>query len=95
MNENQDELEIMEKAVLELLNTRGKGKSICPSEVARAVGGNCWRCLMDSVRTAAVRLALTDRIEITQRGEVVSPYDYRGPIRFRLKIGPEPPRNGL
>lgn len=40
---------------------------------------------MEPVREVGIRLALADRIEITQRGAVVNPLDFKGPIRFRLK----------
>ncbi|NBB78016.1 MAG: DUF3253 domain-containing protein [Verrucomicrobia bacterium] len=93
MSNGQTTSVIIEKAVLELLNERGVGKSICPSEVARILGGDGWRHLMESVRAAGVRLALANQIEITQKGEVVDPLDFRGPVRFRLKGPSETPTN--
>lgn len=91
--------EALERAILELLDTRRRDASICPSEAARAVaaeersrqpGGaekpapdDGWRDLMEDVRRAARRLAHAGDVEITQRGRVVDPGDFRGPIRIR------------
>ncbi len=65
---------------------RGPSKSICPSDAARAVGGDTWRDLMDEARDAARTLAKAGDVEITQGGEVVDPdADWRGPIRIRAR----------
>jgi hypothetical protein len=40
---------------------------------------------MDAVRKVAVKMALEGVIEITQKGRVVDPENFRGPIRLRLK----------
>ena len=48
----------MEETILELLDDRGPEKTICPSEVARAMaGGRDFRPYMEPVREAADRLA--------------------------------------
>ena len=58
--------------------------SICPSEAARAVGGDNWRTLMEPAREAARQLARAGEVEITQRGVVLDPDGiFRGPIRIR------------
>ncbi len=74
----------LEAAILTLLESRGRGRSICPSEVARQVGGDDWQRLMEPSRAAARRLAARDRVEITQRGRVVDGSTARGPVRIRL-----------
>ncbi len=41
------------KAILQLLETRGEGKTICPSEVARTLAGDArsdWEPLIEPVR---------------------------------------------
>jgi hypothetical protein len=63
---------------------RGRGKSICPSEAARAVGGKDWKRSMEPARAAARRLAAGGRVEITQGGRVVDGSTARGPVRIRL-----------
>lgn len=74
----------LEEVILELLRRRGRGKSICPSEAARAAGGEDWPGLMEPARAAARRLAARDVVAITQRGRVVDGSTARGPVRIRL-----------
>lgn len=70
--------------ILRMARERGPSKSICPSDAARAVGGDDWRDLMDQARDAARDLAKAGDVEITQRGDVVDPdANWRGPIRIR------------
>jgi hypothetical protein len=72
------------KTILELLEQRDAGKTICPSEAARALGGDeDFRPLMDLVRDAADELVKAGRIEVTQRGEPVDLDRAKGPIRLR------------
>ncbi len=73
----------LERVILGLLAHRDAGASICPSEVARAVGGETWRDLMEPVRAAARRLVVMGEVEITQGGDVVGPTNVKGPIRIR------------
>ncbi|WP_420453793.1 DUF3253 domain-containing protein [Ilumatobacter sp.] len=76
----------LEAAILELLDGRAGGATICPSEAARAVGGadeDDWRPLMEPARSAARRLVAAGEIEITQGGRVVDPSTAKGPIRLR------------
>lgn len=72
----------LQAAITDLLEFRTG--SICPSEAARAVGGERWRELMEPARQAARTLARAGRVEITQRGVVLDPdADWRGPVRIR------------
>lgn len=73
----------IEAAITALLDARGSGKTICPSEAARAVRPDDWRPLMERVRRAARRMAHAGAVEITQTGRVVDPGGFRGPIRIR------------
>lgn len=79
----------IEQAILALLGERMPGKTICPSEVARALAGNNndngeaqWRALMPAVREAAERLATAGKLQVTQRGKPVSATQARGPVRL-------------
>lgn len=66
---------------------RGADKSLCPSEVARALdpAEERWRRLMGPVRAAAIRLARQGRIEVLRKGKPVDPAEeVRGVIRLRL-----------
>lgn len=73
----------LEQAILDLLGSRASSSTICPSEAARAVGGESWRDLMEAARQAARRLVARDLVEITQGGRVVDPSSAKGPIRIR------------
>jgi len=81
--------EALEAEIRALLQARGRGKTLCPSEVARAVaareGHEDWRGWMERTRQAARRLVAAGEIEITQKGRVVDPSTARGPIRLRRR----------
>jgi hypothetical protein len=71
------------RAILDLLARRDPGKTICPSEAARLVGGAEYRERMPAVRDAARELVAEGEIEVTQRGAVIDLDGARGPIRLR------------
>ncbi len=78
-----------EVAILRLVAQRGPGKSICPSEAARALDP-AWQGQLTLVRRAAVRLALAGRIHILRKGQPVAAHLLetgapRGVIRLRLR----------
>jgi hypothetical protein len=79
----------IEGAILRLLEERGEGKTICPSEAARAVAGSEekteWEPLMSAVRAAAGRMVEEGKIVVTQKGKVVDGATAKGAIRFRLR----------
>ncbi|MEO1036646.1 MAG: DUF3253 domain-containing protein [Pseudomonadota bacterium] len=73
------------KTILALCRTRGVGKTICPSEAARAVASDDdWRSMMEAVRTVATAMAAAGTIAITQGGNAIDPTQTRGPIRLGL-----------
>ncbi len=73
-------------AILEMAGDRGPQSSICPSDAARAVGGEGWRDLMDDARDVARELARAGRVEVTQKGTVLDPdSEWRGPVRIRIR----------
>jgi hypothetical protein len=77
----------IERAILDLLAQRDPGKTICPSEAARALAGDAkedFRPLMDPVRRVARDLVAREALEVTQKGRVVDIDTARGPIRLRL-----------
>jgi hypothetical protein len=79
----------IERAILRLLEERGEGKTICPSEVAREIAGSeersAWEPLMSPVRAVAGRLVEEGKIVVTQRGRVVDGATAKGAIRLRLR----------
>lgn len=79
--------EMLEATILQLAGERERGKTICPSEAARAIAGNegaAWGALMPDIRRAAVRLANEGRLVITRKGKPVDPNDFKGVYRLSL-----------
>jgi Protein of unknown function (DUF3253) len=77
----------LESTLLSLIAARGLDKTICPSEAARALGGDHpdgWGPLMQPIRRVAVRLAKEGRLIITRKGRTVDPDDFRGVYRLGL-----------
>ena len=60
---------------------RGRGKTFCPSDAAKALSPD-WRPLMADVRRVA---AGHPDVVATQRGVPVDPVTARGPIRLGLR----------
>ena len=72
--------------ILELARERGPDKTICPSDAARAIGGDDWRDLMDDARDVARALAREGLVDVTQKGDALDPdATWRGPIRIRIR----------
>ncbi|BDB42734.1 MULTISPECIES: DUF3253 domain-containing protein [Mycobacterium] len=75
----------LKSAILALATRRGPQSSICPSDAARAVGGDNWRDLTDDARELARGLAKSGAVQITQHGAVLdADAAWRGPIRIRI-----------
>ena len=67
-----------------LLLVRGGGKTICLSEVARALDHTHWRELMPIVYALVWKMEHGGRVVVTQKGQRIGRDDVRGPIQ----IGP-------
>ena len=91
MNTTKADEAAIEETLLGLVAERGAGKTICPSEVARALGGphpDGWGPLMQPVRRVAVRLTKAGRVQILRKGKPVpDPDDFRGIYRLSLPRG--------
>lgn len=77
----------IEAAILAAVAARGPGRSVCPSEVARALAGpdeRVWRLLMHPVREAAKALQGAGRISILRKGKPVTGEGVRGVVRLSL-----------
>jgi hypothetical protein len=86
----------LERAIRALLDERKAGATICPSDVARAVGGGSWRKLMQPVRDAAARLVERGELVVTQKGKRVDIHQARGPVRLgRTKEAVVPSRRAV
>jgi hypothetical protein len=71
--------------MLDLLRARDATRSVCPSEVARALAPEAprWRALMPVVRRVAGQLAGEGVIEVTQQGRRIEIARAAGPVRLR------------
>ncbi len=70
--------------IIRLTGERGPDRSICPSEVARAMAAD-WRPQLTAVRRVAVDLSDAGRIDILRHGRPVTGEAVRGVIRLRAK----------
>ncbi len=74
-----------EETILRLLAEAGTGRTVSPTDVARALTvGPDWHLLMPPVRRAAVKLALAARLVIYRKGKPVDPTDFKGVYRLGL-----------
>lgn len=76
--------ELVRETILRLCGERGASKSVCPSEVARALDAAHWRGLMPAVRAVSAELAAEGRLQVTQRGVAADPEIAKGAIRLRI-----------
>jgi hypothetical protein len=82
------DLQRVERALTDLLDSRRLVASVCPSEVARLLWPQGWRERMGTVHAAARSLARAGRLVVTQRGTVLDPgVPWSGPIRLRKPPG--------
>jgi len=72
----------IERTMDALLDERGTGKTICPSEVARKLGGETWRALMQPVRDVVAERSDAGELDVTRKGAKVDPRNPGGPIRL-------------
>mgnify|MGYP003670296832 CR=1 FL=1 len=76
--------------IVELAAARGADKTICPSEVARYLGGqneDMWRPLMDPIREQAIKLDGEGAILIKQGGARADPETLTGIYRIAIAKG--------
>lgn len=71
-------------AVRTLADHRAPDSTTCPSDAARAVGGEAWREHMDAVRDVVRDLAADGEVEVLQHGDPIDPAaPWHGPVRIR------------
>ena len=90
--------------ILRLVEQRGPGKSICPSEVARTFAEerrkpsdppDLWRKYLPAVRQQAKNLARQGRISILRKGKPVDPtVPVKGVVRLSLPVEDESGSDG-
>ena len=75
-----------EAAILALIAASKKGRTIDPTEAARAVYSgedpDGWRKRLPSVRQAAIHLARSGQISIYRKGKVIDPNGFKGVYRL-------------
>lgn len=71
----------LDATLISLLARRDPDATLCPSELARSLGGDAWRDDMERVRERCWQLAAGERVELRQRGAPVEP-GVRGPLRI-------------
>lgn len=85
--------ETIEDLVLRLARERGAGKTICPTEAAKAAAGQRgeedWQARLPGVKAAAVRLAKRGGVAIYRKGKPVDPENFKG--IYRIGLPPEEP----
>ena len=79
-----NELLTISQTILDMATERGPDKTICPSEVARALFPAQWRKHMDEVRQAAISLQQEGKVAITQKGQLIDVKKIKGPIRIKI-----------
>ena len=83
--------EQIETVLAGLLSSLPAGKSLDPTEVARALAGNdekVWRLLMVPIRAVAIRLADDGRATILRKGKPADPHDFKGVYRIGAGSAP-------
>jgi len=75
---------LISQTILQMATDRGADKTICPSEVARALFPDEWRGHMEEVRQHAFDLQRTGQVSITQKGEPIDSENIKGPIRIKI-----------
>jgi len=81
-------------AILALLGKLAPGKSISPSDAARALAGSDekqWSRLMKPLRAVSVEMAKAGEIEILRKGKPTDPDNFRGVYRLALPQKTTPP----
>jgi hypothetical protein len=73
-----------EETILRLTEERGVGKTICPTEAARALAGEGedFRRHLPEVRATAIRLMSEGRLVITRKGKPLDTDDFKGIYRL-------------
>ena len=83
--------DLVAAAILSLIAERGEGKTICPTDAARAIAATrgetddlAWRRWLPPVRSAAIGLARAGRLVIYRKGKPADPDNFRGVVRLGL-----------
>lgn len=76
---------VIRQEITRQISALAQGKSICPSDVARALAGShpdVWSRAMPHVRRVAVEMAKEGNLVVLRKGKIVDPEDFRGVYRL-------------
>jgi hypothetical protein len=76
--------ESIHQTILTMAAQRAPDKTVCPSEIARALFPANWRKHMQEIRDAAIELQNDGKVTITQKGQPVDMGHIKGPIRIKF-----------
>ena len=82
----------IEETILNLLAGLAPGKSLDPTEVARAVDAEGWRRTLPQVRSTAIGLARQGRLVILRHNKPADPDSFKGVWRMRLPSESDSPQ---
>lgn len=80
----------LEQMIIDLCNAQGPGKTICPTDAARAFAAEHgeddlgWRKWLQQVRSTAVGMSRKGDLVIYRKGKPVDPDTFRGVYRLGL-----------
>lgn len=74
--------ETLDDVIVRLVEARGQGKTICPSEAAREIRQENWQQLMGEIRVRAAKLARDGKIAIYRKGKPADPDSFKGVYRL-------------
>ena len=80
----------LEQMITDLCNAQGPGKTICPTDAARAFAAErgeddlAWRRWLQQVRSTAVGMSRKGDLVIYRKGKPVDPETFRGVYRLGL-----------
>lgn len=86
--------DVVAQFILEYLQETPKNQPISMEQVAKAFwmtrqkqqdGANAWRKYLNTTKQQCIFLARQGVIELTRRGDVVDPNNFKGVVRLRLK----------
>lgn len=77
--------EALETAIRDLLARGSRTAGVGATDVAREVGGDDWRAVVEPARRAARRLVAAGEVELVQGGRVVDPSTAKGEFRIRRR----------
>ena len=75
----------LEQLLMQRLDTVPRGKTLCPSEVPKALKPEAWKPLMPRTHAAARRLAHRGKLELVHRNTILDPSRARAPYEVRKR----------